>query len=89
VWPTFPIEVGVFSLSDFGHAKVEDLALEDIKFVGIEYKRHDPHRVVKNHLSQFNMKINIHEYSPYDEIFIGVISYDEVERRFQNLPQYQ
>ena len=56
VWPTFTIQVGVFSLSDFGHAKVEASALEDIKLVDIEYKRHDPHRVVENHLAQFNMK---------------------------------
>jgi hypothetical protein len=89
VWPTFPIQVGVFSLSDFGHAKVEASALEDIKLVDIEYKRHDPHRVVENHLAQFNMKKYIHEDSPYDEIFRGVRSYDEVKIRFQNLPQDQ
>jgi hypothetical protein len=89
VWPTFPIQVGVFSLSDFGHAKVEASALEDIKLVDIEYKRHDPHRVVENHLAQFNMKRYIHEDSPYDDIFRGVRSYDEVVSRFQNLPQDQ
>jgi hypothetical protein len=89
VWPTFPIQVGVFSLSDFGHAKVEASALEDIKLVDIEYKRHDPHRVVENHLAQFNMKRYIHEDSPYDEVFRGVRSYDEVVIRFQNFPQDQ
>jgi hypothetical protein len=89
VWPTFPIQVGIFSLSDFGHAKVEALALEDIKLVDIEYKRHDPHRVVENHLAQFNMKRYIHEDSPYDEFFRGVRSYDEVVSRFQSLPQEQ
>jgi hypothetical protein len=50
---------------------------------------HDPHRVVGNHLAQFNMKRYIHEESPYDEIFRVVRSYDEVENRFQNLPQDQ
>ena len=79
----------MFSLSDFGHAKIEDSSLEDIKLVDIEYKRHDPHRVVENHLAQFNMKRYMHEDSPYDEIFRGVISYNEVESRFQNLPQDQ
>jgi hypothetical protein len=87
VWPTFPIQVGVFSLSDFGHTKVEASVLEYIKLVEIEYKRHDPHRVVENHLSQFNMKIYIHKDSPYGEFFRGVRSYDEVVIRFQNLPQ--
>jgi hypothetical protein len=68
---------------------VEASALEDIKLVDIEYKRHDPHRVVENHLAQFNMKRYIHEDSPYDEVFRGVRSYDEVVIRFQNLPQDQ
>jgi hypothetical protein len=81
----FPIQVGIFSLSDFGHAKVEASALDDIKLADIEFKRHDPHRVVENHLAQFNMKRYIHENSPYDEVFRGVRSYDEVISRFQSL----
>jgi hypothetical protein len=89
VWPTFPIQVGIFSLSDFGHAKVEASALDDIKLVDIEFKKHDPHRVVENHLAQFNMKRYIHEDSPYDEVFRGVRSYDEVVSIFQSLPQEQ
>jgi hypothetical protein len=89
VWPTFPIQVGLFLLSNFGHTKVEASALEDIKLVDIEYKMHDPHRVVEFFLSQFNMKRYIHEYSPYDELFKGVRSYDEVVSRFQTLPQDQ
>jgi len=42
VWPTFPIEVDMFSLLDFGHLKVGFAALEDVKLVDIEFKRHDP-----------------------------------------------
>ena len=63
VWPTFPIQVGMFTLSDFGHTKFEASALEDVKLVDIEYKR-DHHRVVENHLSHFNMNRYIHEYYP-------------------------
>jgi hypothetical protein len=89
VWTKFPIHVDLFSLSDFAHAKVEYSSLEDIRLVDIEYKRNGPHRVVENHLSQFNIKKYIHEYSPYDEVFRGVRSYDEVVIRFQNFPQDQ
>jgi hypothetical protein len=71
VWPTFPIQVGMFTLLDFGHTKVEVVVLEDVKLVGIEFKRHDPHKVVENHLAQFNMKRYIHKESPYDEVFKG------------------
>jgi hypothetical protein len=51
VWPNFPIQVGMFSLLDFGHSKVEVAALEDVKLVDIEFKRHDPCRIVENHLA--------------------------------------
>ena len=62
----------MFTLSHFGHPKVEASTLEDVKLVDIEYKRHDPQRVVENNLSQLNMKIYIHEDSPYDDVFRGV-----------------
>ena len=42
--------------------------MEDFKLVDIEFKRHDPHKVVENHLAQFGMKRYIHEESPYDEV---------------------
>jgi hypothetical protein len=35
------------------------------------------------------MKIYMHENSPYDEIFKGVRSYEEVHDRFQTLPPDQ
>jgi hypothetical protein len=89
VWPTFPIQVGMFTLLDFGHTKVEATTLEDVKLVDIEFKRHDPHKVVENHLAQYNLKRYIHEESPYDEIFRGARSYEEVQSRFQTLPPDQ
>jgi len=89
VWPTFPIQVGVFTLLDSGHSKVEVVALEDVGLVDIESKKHDPHKIVENHLDQFNMKRYIHENSPYDEMFRGVKSYEEVQSKFQTLPPDQ
>jgi hypothetical protein len=46
VWSTFPIQVGMFTLLDFGHSKVEAVALEDAKLVDIAFKKHDPHKIV-------------------------------------------
>jgi hypothetical protein len=68
----------MFTLLDFGHSKVKATALEDVKLVDIELKKHDPHKIVKNNLSQFNMKRYIHENSPYEEMFRGVRYYEEV-----------
>jgi hypothetical protein len=40
-------------------------------------------------LAQFNMKRYIHEESPYDDVFRGARSYEEVQNRFQTLPPDQ
>jgi hypothetical protein len=87
-WLVFPLQVGSFSLLNFGHSKVEVASLEDLKLVDIEFKRHDPY-IMENHLAQCNMKIYMHEYSPYDNIFMGIGSYEEVQGRVQALSPNQ
>ena len=42
VWPTFLMQIGMFSLLDFGLSKVEAAALDEIKLFNIEFKKHDP-----------------------------------------------
>jgi hypothetical protein len=79
----------MFTLLDFGHSKVEAIALEDIELVDIEFKKHDPNKIVENHMAQFNMKRYTHENSPYDEIFRGFRYYEEVQNRFLTLPPDQ
>jgi hypothetical protein len=41
----------MFTLLDFGHSKFEAAGLEDIKLVDIEFKKHDPHKIVENHMA--------------------------------------
>jgi hypothetical protein len=69
VWPPFPIHLNSYSLLDFGHAKAEAVALEDLNLVLIEYKKHDPQRVVSNHLANCGLKRFEHDNSPSDDIF--------------------
>jgi hypothetical protein len=64
VWPIFPLLVGMFSLLDFDHSKVEVAALEDVKLVDIEFKRHDPHNIMEALLDQYNLKKYVHDISP-------------------------
>jgi hypothetical protein len=85
VWPSFPLQIGMFTLLYFGHSKVEAAALEDIKLVNIEFKKHDPQKIVGNHMALSNLKIYKHEDSPHDEIFRGARSYQEVLSRVQTL----
>jgi hypothetical protein len=69
VWPTFHLQISMFSLLDFGHLKVEVAAIEDIELVNIEFKKHYPQKIVGNHMDLYNLKIYEHEDSPQDEIF--------------------
>jgi hypothetical protein len=68
-WPPFPVHLNSYSLLDFGHAKDEATALEDLNLVLIEYKKHDPQRVMRNHLASCRLKRFEHENSPSDDIF--------------------
>jgi hypothetical protein len=87
VCQTYPIQVGEYSLLYFRHAKVEASSLKDISLSSTEFKRHDPHNVVKNHFPQFGTKEYFHEYYPLDDIFKGVNIYDEFLSRIQNIPE--
>jgi hypothetical protein len=85
VWLSFPIRLNSYSLLDFGQAKAEAAALEDLKLVSIEYKKHDPQRFVSNHLANCGLKRFEHEISPLDDIFQGARSYEEVLAPIQSL----
>jgi hypothetical protein len=85
VWLSLPVHLNSYSLLDFKHAKAEVAALEDLNLVSIEYKKHDPQRVVRNHLASCGLKIFEHENSPSDDIFRGARSYAEILARIQTL----
>jgi hypothetical protein len=75
----------VYSLLDFGHAKAKAMALEEMKLVDIEFKKHDPSKVVSNHLASHGLKRYEHEDSPHDEIFWGAKSFSKVLIQIQDL----
>ena len=85
VWPPFLIHISTYFLLDFGHARTEAMTLEEMKLVDIEFKKHDPNKVVSNHMVSYGLKRYEHEDSPHDEIFRGVRSYSEFLSRIQAL----
>jgi hypothetical protein len=88
--PFFPVYVGKFSLLNLGHSKVEVEALEEIKLVDIEHRKHDPYQLVRRHLMHCNMKSYEHEKSIDDDIFKEVKTYEEVLNRVWALsPDFQ
>jgi hypothetical protein len=56
VWPSFPLDIGMFSLLDFGHSKVEAMALGEIKLIDIEFNKHDLQKIIGKHMARCNMK---------------------------------
>jgi hypothetical protein len=89
VCPTYPIHVGIYTLLDFGHARVEARDLEEINMCSIDFKMHDPIKVVGNHCIQIAIKKYFHEDSTYDDIFKNVTSYDQVLERIQTLSKQE
>jgi hypothetical protein len=85
VLSSFPVHLNSYSLLDFGHAKAEAAALEDLNLVSIEYKKHDPQRFMSNHLANCGLKRFEHENSPLDDIFQGTRSYAEILAQIQSL----
>jgi hypothetical protein len=77
-WPAFPVQIGRFSLINLVHSKVEDAALEEVKLVNLEHRKHDPYQTVGGHMAHCGMKAFEHEESPRDDIFKGVKTYEDV-----------
>jgi hypothetical protein len=82
-WPIFPVYVGKFSLLNLDHSKVEAEALEEIKLVDIEHRKHDPYQLVNRYLMHCNLKAYEHETYVYDDIFKEVKTYEELLNRVQ------
>jgi hypothetical protein len=84
-WPSFPVHIGKFTLSNIGHSKAEAESLEEVKLVDIEHRKHDPYQIISRHYIHCNLKAYEHEVSLYDDIFRNVKSYEEVQNRVQAL----
>jgi hypothetical protein len=84
-WPLFPVHIGKCSLINFGHSKVEAVALEDIKLVDLELTKHDPYQIVGNNIIHCNMNMYEHEASPCDDMFKGARTYEEILYRVHAL----
>jgi hypothetical protein len=85
LWPSFPVHIGNFVLHNHGHSKVEAEALEEVKLVNIEHKKHDPYQLVNRHMMHCSLKAYEHEKSIYDDMFKDVKSYEEVLNKVQAL----
>ena len=85
-WPSFPVHVGKFPLSNLGHSKVEAESLEEVKLVNIEHRKYDPYQIISTHYIHCNLKAYEHEVSIYDDIFKDVKSYEELLNIVQALP---
>jgi hypothetical protein len=69
-----------------GHSKVEVAALEKVKLVDLEHRKHDPYQTVGSHMVHCGLNAYEHEESPRDDISKGVKTYEEVLDRVHTLP---
>jgi hypothetical protein len=83
---SFPCTDWEVFLLNLGHSKVEAAALEEVKLVDLEHRKHDPYQIVGNHMAHCGMKAYEHEKSPCDDIFKGAKTYEEVLDKVQTLP---
>jgi hypothetical protein len=60
-------------------------ALEEVKLVNLEHKKHDTYQLVGKHMAHCIMKAYEHEKSPCDDFFKGTKTYEEVLERAQTL----
>jgi hypothetical protein len=80
--------LGIFSLSDYQHARVEATTLEKIQLSHIAFKKHDPLNIVHDHCQALrNFKGYRHEDIPFDEVFQRAQSYEEVCKRIEEIPK--
>jgi hypothetical protein len=75
-----------FFLVEFWPFQIEVATLEDVKLVDIEFKRHEPYQIVEKHLAQCNVKIYMHEYSPYDDMFMESNLMRRYKAEFRHYP---
>jgi hypothetical protein len=86
VWPSFPIKLGIFTLSNYQHARVEATTLEKIQLSYIAFKKHDPLNIVHDHCQALsNFKVYKHEDIPFDKVFQRAQSYEEVCKRIEEI----
>jgi hypothetical protein len=78
LWPTFPVQIGKFSLLNVRHSKVEAAMLEEVKLVNLKHKKKDPYQLVGKHMDHYNMQAYEHEKSPCDDLFKGTKTYDKL-----------
>ena len=86
VWPTFPIRLGPYIITNVPHVHVEAQGLEELCLLHGSQRRHDPTSMVKAHCLGMRLsRLYQHDDLPDDSISRGAQSYDEVLGRIENL----
>lgn len=77
-WPKFPLQVGLFNLANYKHAKNEISALNELKLTTIPFKYFDPSHVAQDIANEAHIKNYIHERNHYDDFFSHTLTYESV-----------
>jgi len=80
--------IGVYSLSNYQHARIEAATLDKMKLFYIAFKKHDPLQIVHDccqYLRKF--KGYSHEDIPFDKVFQKAQYYEDVCKRVEEVPK--
>jgi hypothetical protein len=85
LWPLFPVHIGNYSLSNGPHARKEAETLQEICLCIGEARGHDPHELEVSHVRYVGLThSNIHVVDFDEEVFKGVLFYEEVLQKLPN-----
>jgi hypothetical protein len=85
LWPLFPIHIGNYTLSNGPHARKEAKSLQDVCLCLGEPKGHDPHELAVGHIRSVGLThSNIHVVDFEEDMFKGVLFYEEVLQKLPN-----
>jgi hypothetical protein len=83
--PSFHVHIGNYSLSNGPHARKEADTLHEICLCNGEERGHNPHELVINHVIYVDVThSNVHVVDFDEEVFKGIIFYEEVLYKLTN-----
>jgi len=79
LWPSFPIQCGVYGLHNFKHASLEIDNITCLNLATIPGRQFDPNKVAHNFTAQLKIRKFSHEDDDYDDLFESAEVFSQVQ----------
>jgi len=78
MWPTFPIQCGVYSLDNYKRVGLEIEEIQSLNFPTILNRKYDHKGTAKKFTAQSFIKQFMHEPNKFDDLFESTFAYSMV-----------